>query len=161
MSATRAVGIDYGTARIGLAASDALGVLAHPVETLPATPQLEALERIANLVSERHAEFVVIGLPLRQDGTEGRAAQKVQRFAAALRPLLPDRCIVHFQDEYRSTEEAKLRLRESGKRERRQKPVIDQAAAAVILQEFLDWHNGPRLIALDDQSAGEGADLQP
>lgn len=138
------IGIDYGEARIGVAASDALGMLAHPVETVPAQPPAAALGRIAAIVRQRNAECLVIGLPVREDGTEGTAAAKVRRFAASLAAQLPAGFRVEYQDEYRSTVTASEQLREAGRRTHKHRPVIDQAAAVVILQEWLDGAAGGR-----------------
>ena len=134
----RAVSIDYGDARIGVAGSDDLGFLAHPLETVAAQPRPDALRRLAEIVRARRAELVVVGLPIRADGTEGPSAEKVRKFADTLRPLLPAGVAVDFQDEFRSTTIAAEQLRSAGKRARHHKPVIDQAAAVVILQEYLD-----------------------
>ena len=132
------LGIDYGDARIGVAASDALGMLAHPVETVAAQPADAALRRLADLFQERQAAAVVMGLPVREDGTEGTAAEKIRKFAARLAALLPAGTPLEFQDEYGSTKAAAEHLRSSGRRTHRHRPVIDQAAAVVILQEWLD-----------------------
>ncbi len=133
-----ALGLDHGEARIGVAASDALGMLAHPVETVPAQPPPAALRRLAEIAAQRRVECVVIGLPIREDGTEGAAAEKVRKFAAALAPLLPPGVGVEFQDEYGSTKSAAEQLSAAGRRMHRHRPIIDQAAAVVILQDWLD-----------------------
>lgn len=132
-----AVGIDYGECRIGVAASDALGMLAHPVETVQAQPHAAALERIVAIVAQRKAECVVVGLPIRHDGTEGTTAEKVRKFTAALSKLLPPGFPIEFQDEYGSTIFAGEQLRAAGWRTNRHRPVLDQAAAVVILQDWL------------------------
>lgn len=133
-----ALGIDHGDARIGVAASDGLGLLAHPVETVAAQPQEAALRRLAEIFRERRAELIIMGLPIREDGTEGTAAEKVRKFAAKLAALLPAGTRMEFQDEYGSTKSAAEHLRAAGRRTHRHRPVIDQAAAVVILQEWLD-----------------------
>jgi putative Holliday junction resolvase len=149
-----AIGIDHGEARIGVAASDALGMLAHPVETVPAQPPAAALSRIGAIVRQRKAECVVMGLPIREDGTEGTAAAKVRRFAASLVAQLPAGIRIEYQDEYGSTKSAADQLRAAGRRTHRHRPVIDQAAAAVILQDWLDARQAPP--ALDDEEDGPG-----
>lgn len=138
-----ALGIDYGDARIGVAATDALGMMAHPVETVPAQPWRAALERIAAIAVQRGAQCIVMGLPIRQDGTEGTAAEKVRKFAAGLAALLPEGTRMEYQDEYGSTIAAAEQLRAAGRRTHRHRPVIDQAAAVVILQDWLDAHQPP------------------
>lgn len=135
---SRLVALDYGEARIGVAGSDDLGILAHPLETVSAQPRDGAMRRIAAIVRERQAAGILVGLPLRADGEEGSAAGKVRAFAAALRTHLPAGCPIHFQDEYRSTVQAAEHLRSAGKRTKTHRPLIDQAAAVVILQDYLD-----------------------
>jgi len=140
--APRVVAVDYGEVRMGLAGTDALGLLAHPIQTIPARPWLVAAEKIAEVVAARGAGTVVIGLPVRMDGTEGTVAAKVRRFAAELAPHLPAGVEIVFQDEYGSTMAAAEQLRVSGRRSRSHRPVIDQAAAVVILEEWMAARGG-------------------
>jgi putative holliday junction resolvase len=79
----------------------------------------------------------VLGLPIREDGTEGTAAGKIRLFAKKLATKLPPGTPIVFQDEYRTTEAAKERLRAAGKKEKNFRKIIDQAAAVEILQEYL------------------------
>lgn len=153
------LGIDFGEARIGVAGSDWLGMLAHPLETVAATPQAAALRRIGEIYRQREARGVVIGLPLRADGEEGSSAAKVREFASALCLVLPAGCPVFFQDEYRSTIQAAERLKASGKRTKDHRPLIDQAAAVVILQDFLDARQATGVESPPLQGPEE--DLQP
>lgn len=139
----RLLGVDFGEARIGVAGSDELGMLAHPLETVPAQPREEALKRIAALAVQRRVGGLVMGLPIRSDGEEGAAAVKVRAFSEALKKHLPPDLTIYFQDEYRSTVQATEQLRAAGKRTKQHRPVIDQAAAVVILQDFLDSHPTP------------------
>ena len=132
----RLLGIDYGDARIGLAVSDELGFLAHPLETIHCR-QSHPLKRIAELVDERRISKIVLGLPLRLDGTEGPAAEKVRAFAQRLLQELPDIPIDYIDESY-STMDAQQQLHASGKTTKTSKGVIDQAAAVVILQSYLD-----------------------
>jgi putative holliday junction resolvase len=134
------LGIDHGDARIGVAVSDSLRFLAHPLETVPAQPPAAALARLAELFRQRGASEVVLGLPIRQDGTEGPSAEKVRAFAATLAAALPPGTPIHLRDEYGTTKEAAAHLRAAGRKTKTHRPVIDQAAAAVILQEWLDAH---------------------
>jgi putative Holliday junction resolvase len=148
----RILGIDHGTVRVGLALSDELGLLAHPLETV-AEPQ--ALGRIAQVVRERGVTAVVLGLPLRLDGTEGSAAERVRGFLAKLRPRLPAAVPIHLRDESLTTVTASERLRAAGRKAKNQRPVIDQAAAAVILQEHLDELAGPSIWLAEPGEDGE------
>lgn len=74
-----ALGIDYGEARIGIAATDSVGIMAHPVETIH-RHQTDGISRIVQLVQKRGIRTLVLGLPVRMDGTEGTAAAKVRAF---------------------------------------------------------------------------------
>lgn len=148
----RILGIDHGTVRVGLALSDELGLLAHPLETVP-EPQV--LRRIPEIVRERGVTSIVLGLPLRLDGTEGSAAERVRGFLAALRPLLPPELPVHLRDESLTTVTAADHLRAAGRKAKDHRPVIDQAAAAVILQEYLDELAGPTIWLAGPEETGE------
>ncbi len=134
----RALGIDYGTVRIGLAASDDLGFLAHPLETVPAGDFGAAAERIRAVVEERRVEDVVLGLPLRSDGSEGEAVGRVRHFRKRLERVLPAHIRWHEVDEFFTTVDAMEKLHAAGRNTRNSRPVIDQAAAVEILQRWLD-----------------------
>ncbi len=130
-----ALGIDHGDARIGIAATDEFGILAHPVETIDVA-RADPIERIAQLAAQRGIGTLVVGLPVRMDGTEGTAAEKVRAFAEKLRQRLPDIPLV-FIDETLTTTAASQKLRQAGRNAKRQKSVIDQAAAVEILNEWM------------------------
>ena len=130
-----ALGIDHGDARIGIAATDAFGILAHPVETIDRS-KTDPVERIARLAEIRGIQTLVLGLPLRMDGSEGDSAAKVRAFAALLRERIPAIPLV-FVDESLSTSRAADKLREAGRKARQQKAVIDQAAAVEILNTWM------------------------
>ena len=130
-----ALGIDHGEARIGIAATDDFGILAHPVETI-ACSSGDPIERIAKLVEIRGIHTLVLGLPLRMDGSEGDAAKRVRAFAAKLSARLPTTPLV-FVDESFTTTSAAAKLHEAGRNARKQKAVIDQAAAVEILNTWM------------------------
>jgi putative Holliday junction resolvase len=130
----RILGLDLGRARIGVAVSDELGMLAHPVETVPA--QGDAIGRIAEIVREKNAERVVIGLPRHMNGTVGTGAAEALAFAEKLRARLP--CEVVTWDERMTTMAASRALREGGQKTRNSRGFIDQVAAQMILQGYLD-----------------------
>ena len=134
-----ALGIDHGDARIGIAATDDFGILAHPVETIDCK-KVEAVERIVQLVQLRGIRTLVVGLPLRMDGSEGDAAAKVRAFASQLHERIGTVPLV-FVDETLTTSSAAAKLREAGRNSRQQKPVIDQVAAVEILNLWMgnDW----------------------
>lgn len=130
----RIVGIDLGQARIGVAVSDELGMLAHPVETIPARG--EAARRIAEIVREKNAERVVIGLPRHMNGSVGVGAVEALAFAEKLRGFVE--CEVVTWDERMTTMAANRALRDSGQKTRNSRAVVDQVAAQMILQGYLD-----------------------
>ncbi|MDR1768010.1 MAG: Holliday junction resolvase RuvX [Propionibacteriaceae bacterium] len=126
--------LDWGKARIGVAACDAAEVLAYPVETVQAGPGANA--RIAELVAEYEPGEVVVGLPVALDGAEREAAGYVRERVEELRPLL-GRVPVRFVDERLTTATAARRLHQVGRSAKRQRGVIDQAAAVAILEQAL------------------------
>ncbi len=131
----RILGVDFGRARIGVAVSDELGMLAHPVETIPAPPR-NAAARIAELVREKNVERVVVGLPRHMSGILGESAAEALAFADKLRSLLP--CEVVTWDERLSTVAANRALQTGGKKTRNSRSYVDQVAAQMILQGYLD-----------------------
>ena len=130
-----ALGIDHGDARIGVAATDDFGILAHPVETIEVSKG-SAVERIAQLTEMRKIRTLVVGLPVRMDGSEGTSAAKVRAFAELLRERLPALPLI-FVDETLTTSTAAAKLREAGRSAKKQKSVIDQAAAVEILNAWM------------------------
>jgi putative Holliday junction resolvase len=131
-----ALGIDHGDARIGIAATDDFGILAHPVETIDRT-KTEPIERIVQLVALRKIRTLVVGLPLRMDGSEGSSSLKVRQFTNQLRARLPELKIVYI-DETLTTATAADKLRQAGKKAKQQKSIIDQAAAVEILNLWME-----------------------
>ena len=130
-----ALGIDHGDARIGIAATDPLGILAHPVETIDVR-KTDPLERIAAIAAQRNIRTLVLGLPIRIDGTEGRAAAKVRVFGGKLAARVPGIPLVYVDEAY-TTMDAAEKLREAGRKAKQQKAVIDQAAAVGILEAWM------------------------
>ena len=137
----RILGIDLGQARIGVAISDELGLLAHPVETIPANKN--AAQRIAELVREKNAERVIVGLPRHMNGSVGESAIDALAFAKKLQAMLP--CEVVTWDERLTTTAANRALRDSGRRTRDSRQVVDQVAAQMIMQGYLDKLQATRI----------------
>lgn len=129
------LGIDPGDARIGVASCDPSGILATPVETVPCGDG--DLDRIAAIAAELDAVLLYVGLPRSLSGGEGPAAGKVRTFARELATRVAPRP-VHLVDERLSTVTAESVLRERGKKGKKRRAVVDQAAAVVILQGALD-----------------------
>ena len=132
---TRILGIDVGEARIGLALSDELGMLAHPLETVR-VKEGNPIKRVAEVIQRDKVATVVIGLPRNMSGTYGPAADKAREFAAKLQALTP--CTVKFWDERLTTVAAQKSLHEAGRNVKQSREVIDQVAAQLILQGYLD-----------------------
>lgn len=129
------LGLDLGQARIGVAISDPDRRVALPLGTIR-TGAPEDVKAIASIVREQEVGAVVIGHPLSMSGHSGEAADHAERFAEALRGFLD--LPVHLQDERLSTVQAERDLAARGLRGRERREVIDQTAATVILQAYLD-----------------------
>ena len=136
-SSGRVLGVDVGTVRVGLAMSDATGTLASPLETLKRAKDRSDLDRLAALVVEHEVTEVVVGEPVHLSGASGASAQDAADYAQELADRIPDVPVILI-DERLSTVTAASHLREGGIDSRKQRAVIDQAAAVVILQQFLD-----------------------
>ena len=133
----RALGIDLGSKRIGVALCDSGGVLATPWETVERSGERRLdHRRLLDLASEAEAEILVVGLPLGLDGTIGPAATAVLEEVEELRATAP--VPVETYDERLTTVTATRLLRESGVSGKARRKVVDQVAAAVILQSWLD-----------------------
>lgn len=132
----RVLGLDHGTVRIGVALSDELGIIAQPLEFVPAEPFDAALDRIRQLVQERQVELIVVGMPRNMNGTYGPAAQKARDFmdAVAKLGLAPVRAV----DERLTTAQADRLMVAAGVRREKRRQKVDQMAAAILLQSFLD-----------------------
>ncbi len=136
----RIMGLDVGERRIGVALSDAEGRLASPLTTINARPVTECLERIVRMVADYAVSELVVGLPLTLRGEVGPQARAVQQFARQLEERLG--LPVHLFDERLTTAAADQLLREMGLKPEKRKQQIDQVAAAIILQDFLDQQRG-------------------
>ncbi|MEY2440135.1 MAG: putative pre6S rRNA nuclease [Verrucomicrobiota bacterium] len=128
------LGVDFGRARIGLAVSDELRLLAHPLETIPSGK--DAIARIADVVREKDIPKVVVGIPRLMSGELGTAAEEALRFVEKLRAAVT--CEVVTWDERLTTVAAHRALRDAGKKTRTTRSYIDQVAAQMILQGYLD-----------------------
>jgi len=129
-------GLDLGTVTIGVAVSDLRRRVATPQETVRRKKFTLDAQRLLEIAAARDLKGFVLGLPVNMDGSEGPRAQSTRAFARNLERLtdLP----ITFWDERLSTVEASRRLREGGVSARRAKPRVDGAAAAVLLQSWLD-----------------------
>jgi len=135
----RRIGIDVGSVRVGVALSDPDGLIATPLQTVPRDVDGGTdVATIAALVAEHEAVGVVVGLPRTLAGREGPAAEAARAFVAVLEPALA--VPVELSDERLTTVVATRQLRESGRKGRKQRAVVDQVAAVGILQGWLDTH---------------------
>ena len=141
--AGRALAVDLGSRRVGLAVSDRNGRLALPYDVLERGPDLAAdAAAIAAALEETGATTVVVGLPLSLDGSEGPAAREVRAWADALARALPWVAVV-LADERLTTVSATSALAGAGRRGARARHRVDSSAAAVLLQSWLDRAGRP------------------
>ena len=126
--------LDLGRVRIGTAISDELQLLAHPLETIPADEQ--SITRVTRIVRQKSVDHVVVGVPRHMSGEIGVAANQALRFVEKLRGILP--CPVVTWDERLTTVAAHRALRDAGKKMRATRGYVDQVAAQMILQGYLD-----------------------
>jgi putative holliday junction resolvase len=134
----RRLGVDVGSVRVGVAASDRDGLLATPVATLARDAERRAdLDEVTRIAREHDAVEIVVGLPRSLSGDEGASAVAAREYAEQLATAAAP-TPVRLVDERLSTVSAQHHLRRSGVRERRGRAVVDQVAAVVILQHALD-----------------------
>jgi putative Holliday junction resolvase len=134
---SRVLALDVGDCRIGLACSDPTGFLASPIGVYRRSDLASDVEYIANLVQERQAGRVVVGLPVNMNGSEGSQAEKTRAFAEA---LTARGLVVDLVDERLTTVEAIRMLQEQGMKRKRIEHHVDEAAATLILEAYLGRH---------------------
>lgn len=132
----RVLAIDHGTKRMGIALSDPSGIIAQPLEFIPAEPFAKLLDRLKELIRDKQVEMILIGMPRNMDGSYGPAAQKVQQFAAALKDAIA--IPIKTWDERLTSAQANRFLLEGNVRRQDRKEKVDKAAAAILLQSYLD-----------------------
>jgi putative Holliday junction resolvase len=149
--AGRILAIDFGTRRIGVAVSDALGITAQGLETLERTRTEEDLERLRAIAEEYEVKLVLVGHPLGHSGGETEMAKRAEGFARKLARRL--RCRVEMLDERLTSVEANRLLREAGVSMAKRVRAADRVAATLLLQAYLDRH---ALEAARHESPGAG-----
>ena len=132
----RALGLDIGERRIGVALSDPIGLTAQRLTLIERRDPMADRAAIAELARQHAVEAVVVGLPLMMDGQVGEQAKKIQAFIAELEPALP--CPVRWIDERLTTAQGERSMLETDTSRKRRKELIDQIAAQLILQAYLD-----------------------
>jgi len=134
----RGLGLDVGQKTIGVALTDEAEVAAHPLQTLQRAGNAADAAAVAALVAEHAVTDVVVGMPFELSGQIGHRARRVQEFANALRGALGDDVKLHEQDERFTTREAERVMIEADVSRSKRREVIDQQAAVLILQGWLD-----------------------
>jgi putative pre-16S rRNA nuclease len=135
----RTLALDWGERRIGVAISDPTGLIAQPLETIPAhAGGRDALERIAELVQKHEVAEIVVGLPIHMNGRSGPEAEKARAFGERVRKRAG--VSVQYLDERWTSLEAERALAESGVRASRQREKVDPVAAAILLRTWLEMH---------------------
>jgi putative Holliday junction resolvase len=132
----RILALDHGTKRIGVAVSDETKTIAQPLEFIPAEPFAGFLERLRQLIQEKEVDLILVGLPRNMDGTYGPAALKVQAFVAALQHAVT--VPIKTWDERLTSAQANRVLIQGNVRRKKRKEKVDQTAAAILLQSYLD-----------------------
>lgn len=148
---SRILAIDHGTVRIGLAISDDMRLVASPLRTLDARGEPE--REIARIVQDRDIGTIVIGMPFHLSGEKGAAAKRTEAFGEKLSKALHHAVPVEYVDERLSSVEAEASLARAGITGRKERDeVIDQLAAVVILQDYLNSQRGPEGFLLPDEA---------
>jgi putative Holliday junction resolvase len=133
----RVLGVDLGTRRVGLALSDPSRTFAAPLATVPFTSERRMAERLADLCREHGADLVVVGLPVRDDGTEGENCARTRRIVDRLAAL---GVAAEPWDEAWTTREASDAMDAAGAGRAHQRRAVDRVAAALILKDWLENH---------------------
>ncbi len=133
----RLLGVDHGDRRIGLALSDPMPMIASPLKTILVNSNQDAINAILDIVKEYDIVLVVIGLPIGMKGNETAQTKHVQKFAD---DLVENGIKVAMQDERLTSVSAKKSIIEQNKKPSKEKGLVDQIAAAIILQQYIDRH---------------------
>ncbi len=136
----RVLALDHGTVRVGVAVSDELGMIARPLEFIPAEPWEAFLARFNQLLAELKVDQIIVGLPRNMDGSIGPAAEKVREFMTKLRETVT--VPMRTWDERLTSVQAHRMLRQAGHNAKEQRGKVDQASAAILLQSYLDSVGG-------------------
>jgi putative holliday junction resolvase len=139
----RIMAIDFGSRRIGLAVTDELGITAQGLPTLHRTNKRNDFDHLRRTIRQYGVGEIVMGLPLRMSGSTGIQSDKVETFAAELRTKF--KLPVHLFDERLTSVEANRVLRETEMSDRRRTEVVDQLAAVLILQAFMEFRNSQKV----------------
>ncbi len=130
----RILGLDIGKKRIGIAMSDALGIIAQPVETIMREPENIAIQKIKSICEKNGVKLIVAGLPKHMNNTIGEQAEDCIKFTENFKP---DYDII-FEDERLTSRQAEFILSQTGRKYTRDKQLVDLKSACIILQQYLD-----------------------
>lgn len=137
----RLVCFDVGERRIGIAASDLLGITAQPVETYTRTGKIEEdYQYLAKILRDQEAVKLVVGLPKNMNNTLGFKAQEIQEFIAGFQPYLSEGFPIDWIDERLTTVQAEGVLLEANVSRKKRKKFVDKIAAVFMLQAYMDAH---------------------
>ena len=128
----RKLALDLGDARIGVAQSDLMGIIANGLETIVRTSLQEDLIHIVNLVKNNAVDTVVLGLPINMDGSKGERVEKTYAFSEELKKVLPSNVKIDFIDERLTTVSAERVLLQADVSRKKRKTVIDKMAATIM-----------------------------
>ncbi len=137
----RILAIDHGTKRMGIALSDETETLAQPLEFIPAEPIADFIKRLKEIIREKQVQQILIGMPRNMDGSYGPAALKVQEFIAILKGAIT--VPIKTLDERLTSAQANRLLIQADLRRDQRKQRVDAAAAAILLQSYLDSRIAP------------------
>lgn len=132
----RILALDHGTVRVGVALSDELKMIASPLEFIPAEPWDAFLRRLQQIIAEKQVERILVGMPRNMDGSYGPSTEKVRAFIEQLRAVIT--VPIQTVDERLSSVHAQKLLQQAGVKSKQQRGKVDQMAAAVLLQSYLD-----------------------
>ena len=132
----RILALDPGSVRVGVAISDELGIIAQPLEWIAAEPFAAFLPRLTQILAEKEVRLILVGMPRNMDGSYGPASAKVQEFIEALRAAVTTP--IKTWDERLTSAQANRLLIEANVRRDKRKGRVDQTAAAILLQSYLD-----------------------
>lgn len=130
----RILGLDIGKKRIGIAMSDALGIIAQPVETIMREPEKNAVQKIKNICEQNGVKVIVAGLPKHMNNTIGEQAEDCIKFTENFKPNYD----IIFEDERLTSRQAEFILSQTGRKYTRDKQLVDLKSACIILQQYLD-----------------------
>ncbi len=136
----RVLAIDHGTKRMGVAISDELGVIAQPLEFIPAEPFTALLDRLKDIIRAKQVDLILVGMPRNMNGSYGPAAAKVQEFVELLKASVATQ--IQILDERLTSVQANRVLIEGNVRRKQRKEKVDPMAAAILLQGYLDSRSG-------------------